>query len=112
MADNDLKIGGLYRHFKGGLYILRGIAEHSENGKAYVIYEDAETGKLWVRPYGVFFSRVDVKKYPEATQEYRFELVPDDPAPEEDEVCEACAITYSWERGESNVLGETNDADE
>lgn len=28
------------------------------------------------------------------------------------EVCEACAITYSWERGEANVLGETNDADE
>lgn len=28
------------------------------------------------------------------------------------EVCEACAITYSWERGSANVLGETNDADE
>lgn len=35
-----------------------------------------------------------------------------EPAPEEDEDCEACAITYSWERGEANVLGETNDADE
>ena len=29
-----------------------------------------------------------------------------------DEVCEACEITYSWERGSANVLGETNNADE
>lgn len=36
----------------------------------------------------------------------------DAPEPEEDEVCEACAITYSWERGSANVLGETNDADD
>lgn len=98
MGDRKLIAGGLYRHFKGGLYILRGIAEHSENGKAYVIYEDAETRKLWVRPYGIFVSKVDTKKYPEATQEYRFELVPDGWEPEDDEVCEDCAITYSWER--------------
>ena len=49
--------------------------------------------------------------------------LPDPPVPEwecndcpaediGDEVCETCAITYSWERGEANVLGETNDADE
>ena len=58
------------------------------------------------------------------TQEYRFELVPDGWEPEEDkscafcedaedeEICEACAITYSLERGEANVMGETNDAEE
>ena len=27
-----------------------------------------------------------------------------------DEICEACEITYSWEHGKENVLGETNDA--
>lgn len=107
MANNNLKVGGLYRHFKGGMYIVRGIAEHTETGKAFVVYEDAVSGKLWVRPYGSFVSRVDIKKYPEATQEYRFELVPDELEPEEDkscafceeaedeEVCEECMIRYS-----------------
>lgn len=99
MADKDLKVGGIYRHFKGGMYIVRGTAEHTETGKAFVVYEDAVSGKLWVRPYGSFVSRVEIKKYPEAEQEYRFELVPDDPEPEETEdVCEVCRITYSHER--------------
>ena len=71
----ELKIGRVYRHFKGDYYLVEGVADHSETGETYVIYRKLYgDGGLWLRPMEMFLSLVDREKYPDAQQEYRFEL--------------------------------------
>ncbi len=72
---NTLKINRVYRHFKGDYYLVVDVAKHSETKEDYVIYRPLYgNGSLWVRPKELFLSEVDRRKYPEATQRYRFEL--------------------------------------
>lgn len=70
------EIGRVYRHFKGKLYLVVGIAKHSEDQTDYVVYKALYgDNKLWIRPLDMFMSKVDKTKYPESNQEYRFEKV-------------------------------------
>ena len=71
----EVKIKGVYKHFKGDYYLVEDIAVHSETREKLVIYRAlyGETG-LYARPYDMFMEKVDKIKYPNAKQEYRFEL--------------------------------------
>ena len=55
MKVSDIKIGGLYRHYKGGLYRVYGFARHTETEESLVLYrEEGEEGLFWVRPVKMF----------------------------------------------------------
>lgn len=55
------------------LYVIHGIATHSETKEKLVIYSDGVEGNWYARPYDMFMSEVDHEKYPDIKQQYRFE---------------------------------------
>ena len=78
----EIKIGGIYKHFKGHIYKVITIGYDSENydeenpdNSRLVVYQNIDNNEVWVRPYDMFNSLVDKEKYPDINQEYRFEEI-------------------------------------
>lgn len=52
---------GRYRHFKGNMYTVFGVALHSETKEELVVYRPEYGDKaLWVRPKQMFLETVEV----------------------------------------------------
>lgn len=52
---------GRYRHYKGGEYVVLGIARHSETDERLVVYQpDYGARELWVRPAVMFAEEVEI----------------------------------------------------
>lgn len=67
-----LKIGGLYRHYKGKNYRVIAQATHSETLEQMVVYQALYgEGGMWVRPLAMFLEDVTI----EGVTQPRFALV-------------------------------------
>lgn len=83
--NRQVQMGGLYRHFKGFVVKVLGLAKHTETGEILVICElyaqhfpkpePDYREDIYARPIDMFLSEVDRKKYPNVKQKYRFELI-------------------------------------
>ena len=82
MMNNEVVIGGMYRHFKGFIAKVITIATHTETGEILVVYEytNGENHKfgIYARPMEMFLSEIDHNKYPDVKQKHRFELIKQD----------------------------------
>jgi hypothetical protein len=65
---------GLYKHYKGNIYEVIGVAKHSETLEEMVVYKatyQPEGHNLWVRPLKMFLETVII----EGVEKNRFEKI-------------------------------------
>lgn len=62
-VDNQLVVGGLYRHFKGGIYEIVDFATCTQNDDTVVIYKSYGQTKLWTRPIVDFLALLNTSTH-------------------------------------------------
>ncbi len=77
----EVKIGRVYRHFKGNYYFVENVAYDSETYERMVVYKplyEREDGRnIWVRPEKMFLEEIPERPDNITGQKVRFELVED-----------------------------------
>ena len=76
----QVKIGKVYRHFKGNYYFVENVALDSENKERMVVYKaiyDRPDSQIWVRPEKMFLEEIPERPDNITGQKHRFELVND-----------------------------------
>ena len=77
----SVKIGRVYRHFKGNYYFVENIAYDSETKERMVVYKPLyhrEDGRsIWVRPEKMFLEEIPERPDNKTGQKVRFQLVDD-----------------------------------
>ena len=74
----QVKIGKVYRHFKGNYYFVENIGYDSESKERMVIYKpiyNREDGRsIWIRPEKMFLEEIPDRPDNITGQKHRFEL--------------------------------------
>ncbi len=79
MNQRKPKKGELYRHFRGKQYRVLYLAVCAETKEEMVVYEeDKGEHRVYVSSVASFTRAVNRERYPDARQEYRFELCMDE----------------------------------
>lgn len=77
----QIKIGKVYRHFKGNYYFVEDVAYDSETKERMVVYKPLynreDNRQLWVRPEKMFLEEIPERPDNITGQKVRFELVED-----------------------------------
>ena len=78
---DQIKIGKVYRHFKGNYYFVEDVAYDSETKERMVVYKPLynreDNRQLWVRPEKMFLEEIPERPDNMTGQKVRFELVKD-----------------------------------
>ena len=76
---DEVKIGRVYRHFKGNYYFVENVAYDSETKERMVVYKPLykrDDGRsIWVRPEKMFLEEIPERPDNITGQKHRFELV-------------------------------------
>lgn len=74
----EVKVGRVYRHFKGNYYFVENVAYDSETKERMVVYKPLyhrEDGRsIWVRPEKMFLEEIPERPDNITGQKIRFEL--------------------------------------
>lgn len=70
--QQELIIGGRYRHYKGNEYTVVAVANHSETHEPLVIYQSLKDAtEYWARPKDMFLEYGDFQ----GKEQFRFTLI-------------------------------------
>ena len=71
-----MQTSSIYRHFKGGYYIVHSIARlESDRDEEVVVYQSLQDGQVWIRPVSSFLEPVPEDKPNPTGQKMRFERI-------------------------------------
>ena len=76
---DEVKIGRVYRHFKGNYYFVENVAYDSETKERMVVYKPLyyreDERNIWVRPEKMFLEEIPERTDNITGQKVRFQLV-------------------------------------